>query len=111
MPDGVAGCVDDAPVELITASYNHEEDQFRVVVTGHGQSRTGTSPDVVTARELADRLVTRIVPAAGAAPVVVHLLDGSAVAFTNALLTARFRSTVDRRIVIDVRRHGKHVRP
>jgi Fe-S cluster assembly iron-binding protein IscA len=85
--------VDDAPVELITASYNHEEDQFRVVVTGHGQSRTGTSSDVVTARELADRLVAQIAPSAGATPVVVHLLDGSAIAFTNALLTARYGLT------------------
>lgn len=86
VPDRYA---EDAPVEPITATYTRDEGQFQVVVTGHGQSRTGTAPDILTARELANRLANQLTPAGEATPVVVHLLDGSGVAFTRTLLTAQ----------------------
>lgn len=86
-------CAEDVPVEPITATYTRVEGQFRVEVTGHGQSRTGTAPDIVAARELAGQLAARLTPATGATAVIVHLLDGSGVAFTRALLAARLGLT------------------
>jgi hypothetical protein len=76
-------------VESIIAAYARDEGRFRVVVTGHGQSRDGVAPDIVAARVVADALVAQVVPAGGSAPVVVHLLDGSGVAFTHTYLTAQ----------------------
>jgi hypothetical protein len=86
-------CAEDVRVEPITAAYTRDKNQFQVVVTRHEQSRTGTAPDIIAARELADRLATQLTPAGGATPLVVHLLDGSGVAFTRALLTARLGLT------------------
>jgi hypothetical protein len=87
-------CTEDVPVEPITATYTRDEDQFQVVVTGHGQSRTGVAPDIIAARDLADQLAAELVAASSSMPVVVHLLDGSGVAFIQALLTARLGLTL-----------------
>lgn len=76
-------------MELVTAAYTHDEDEFRVVVSGYGTSMTAAAPDVTAARELVDRLVTQLIPANGSVPVVVHLLDGDAIAFTRAYLAAQ----------------------
>lgn len=76
-------------MQAIVARYTRNSAEYSVVVTGHGKERKGTASDIVAARALTDTLVKEIVtPATTDEPIVVHLLDDSAVEFTRSYLDA-----------------------
>ncbi|GAA1239850.1 hypothetical protein GCM10009676_25750 [Prauserella halophila] len=75
----------------ITAVYVREEGDYTVTVTGDGQEFADRAPGIIAARDRADQLIEKIAPKTGddEDPTVVHLLDGSALEFTSAYMTAR----------------------
>ncbi len=75
-------------MQSIVARYTRDDKEYSVVVIGHDKELNGTAPDIVAARKLADGLVKKIATEPPAEPVVVHLLDNSAVEFTRAYLDA-----------------------
>lgn len=75
-------------VQAITATYVQEEDDWTIKVAGLGQELKGRAPGIIAARDRADQLVEKLVPE-GSSPTVVHLLNGSALEFTTAYMTAR----------------------
>lgn len=82
-------------MESITATYTQAEDTTEVMIVVSGLSgldepHTATAPDLLAARTLVDRVIAGHPPATGSTPVVVHLLNGSATAFTRAYLAATF---------------------
>jgi len=72
----------------ITAIYVPEDDDWAVTVTGHGKSLTARAPGIIAARDRVDQFVEELGEQAGGAT-VVHLLNGSALEFTAAYMTAR----------------------
>ncbi|WP_158888257.1 hypothetical protein [Amycolatopsis anabasis] len=75
-------------VEPITASYVQEDDDWTITVAGLGKKLTARAPGIIAARDRTDQLVEKLVPD-GKGTTVVHLLNGSALAFTSAYMTAR----------------------
>ncbi|HEV7648954.1 MAG TPA: hypothetical protein VGP26_12385 [Actinophytocola sp.] len=73
------------PIEV---NYVPDGDDWQVTVSGRGQQLTGRAPGLIAARDRADQLVEKIAPEQKFRT-VVHLLDGDALAFTTAYLTAR----------------------
>jgi hypothetical protein len=73
--------------EPITAIYVQENDDWTVTVAGQDKTLTGRAPGIIAARDSVDQLVEQLVGAKGAT--VVHLLNGSALDFTAAYMTAR----------------------
>ncbi|MBN6033958.1 hypothetical protein [Amycolatopsis sp. 195334CR] len=71
----------------ITATYTPEDDDWTVTVTGPEETLTGKAPGIIAARDRADQLVEKL--AGGAKATVVHLLNGSALEFTHAYMSAR----------------------
>lgn len=74
--------------EPIVATYAQEGDDWMVAVSGHGKVLTAQAPGIIAARDNTDQLVDQLGPAAKGAT-VVHLLNGSALEFTSAYITAR----------------------
>lgn len=74
--------------EPIVARYAQEGDDWTVTVSGHGKVLTAQAPGIIAARDNTDQLVDQFGPAAKGAT-VVHLLNGSALEFTSAYMTAR----------------------
>jgi len=74
--------------EPIVASYVQVEHDWTVTVSGYGKELTGDAPGIIAARDRADELVADLGPDAAGAT-VVHLLNGSALEFTAAYMTAR----------------------
>ncbi len=74
-------------MEPITASYVQEDDDWQVTVSGSGKELTGRAPGIIAARDRADQLVEKLSPPERST--VVHLLNGSALEFTAAYMTAR----------------------
>ncbi|WP_435156107.1 hypothetical protein [Amycolatopsis sacchari] len=74
--------------EPITAIYVQEDEDWSVTVSGHGKTLTGHAPGIIAARDNVDQLVESLGPDAKGAT-VVHLLNGSALEFTAAYMTAR----------------------
>ncbi|ASO18965.1 hypothetical protein FHR81_001231 [Actinoalloteichus hoggarensis] len=72
----------------LVAEYASDGDDWTVTVSDGVQSRSVHAVDILTAREAADRLARELHAGEGD-PTVVHLLDGDALAFTSAYLTAR----------------------
>lgn len=75
-------------MQAIVARYTRVSEEYSVVVAGHGMELTGAAPDIVAARELTDTLVKQIATEAAIEPIVVHLLEDSAVEFTRSYLDA-----------------------
>ncbi len=73
------------PIEV---NYVPDGDDWQVTVAGRGQRLTGRAPGLIAARDRADQLVEKLAPEPKLRT-VVHLLEGDAVEFTNAYLTAR----------------------
>lgn len=73
------------PIEV---NYVPDGDDWQVTVVGRGQLLTGKAPGLIAARDRADQLVEKIAPEEKHRT-VVHLLDGDALQFTSAYLTAR----------------------
>jgi hypothetical protein len=74
--------------EPIEVNYEPEGEDWQVTVTGRGQTLRGTAPGLIAARDRADQLVEKLVPGEENRR-VVHLLNGDALAFTSAYLSAR----------------------
>jgi hypothetical protein len=72
----------------IQVNYTPDGDDWTVAVKGRGQTLTGTAVGLIAARDRADQLVEQLTPDEGH-KTVVHLLNGDAVEFTTAYLTAR----------------------
>lgn len=72
----------------ITAIYVQEDDDWAVTVTGQGKSLTARAPGIIAARDRVDQFVEELGAEAKGAT-VVHLLNGSALEFTAAYMTAR----------------------
>ncbi|MDQ0379408.1 hypothetical protein [Amycolatopsis thermophila] len=72
----------------ITAIYVPEDDDWAVTVTAQGRSLTARAPGIIAARDRVDQFVEELGAEARGAT-VVHLLNGSALEFTAAYMTAR----------------------
>ena len=72
----------------IEANYIPDGDDWQVTVVGRGQRMTGKAPGLIAARDRADQLVEKVAPNEEHRT-VVHLLNGDALQFTTAYLTAR----------------------
>jgi len=74
------------PIEV---NYTPDGDDWTVAVKGRGKTLTARAPGLIAARDRADQLVEKITPDEPGHKTVVHLLNGDAVEFTTAYLTAR----------------------
>jgi hypothetical protein len=77
----------------IEAHYTPDGDDWAVAVRGRGRTLTGRATGLIAARDKADQLVEQIAPDESGHKTVVHLLNGDAVEFTTAYLTARLART------------------
>lgn len=73
------------PIEV---NYVPDGDDWLVTAVGRGQKLTGKAPGLIAARDRADQLVEKLAPEEEHRT-VVHLLNGDALAFTSAYLSAR----------------------
>jgi outer membrane biosynthesis protein TonB len=74
-------------VEAITATYVQEDADWAITVSGQGKELTARAPGIIAARDRADQLVEEL--AGEGRTTVVHLINGSALDFTSAYMTAR----------------------
>ena len=74
-------------VEAITATYVQDDADWAITVSGRGKELTARAPGIIAARDRADQLVEEL--AGDTKTTVVHLLNGSALDFTSAYMTAR----------------------
>jgi len=74
-------------VEAITATYVQEDADWAITVSGHGKELTDRAPGIIAARDRADQLVEEL--SGEGRNTVVHLINGSALDFTSAYMTAR----------------------
>ncbi|MGQ0837996.1 hypothetical protein [Actinokineospora sp.] len=74
--------------EPILANYTPDGDDWTVAVTCRDKTMTATAPGLIAARDRADQLVEQLAPGERNRT-VVHTLDGDAVGFTAAYMTAR----------------------
>ncbi|MFD2419369.1 hypothetical protein [Amycolatopsis pigmentata] len=74
--------------EPIVATYGQDEDDWVITVSGHGKELTARAPGIIAARDRTDQLVEQLGPSARSAT-VVHLLNGSALEFTEMYMKAR----------------------
>lgn len=74
--------------EPIVATYDQDEDDWVITVSGHGKELTARAPGIIAARDRTDQLVEQLGPSARSAT-VVHLLNGSALEFTEMYMKAR----------------------
>ncbi|MDQ7805014.1 hypothetical protein Q5425_14815 [Amycolatopsis sp. A133] len=74
-------------VETITATYVQDDADWAITVSGRDKELTARAPGIIAARDRADQLVEEL--AGDAKTTVVHLLNGSALDFTSAYMTAR----------------------
>jgi len=73
------------PIEV---NYVPDGDDWQVTVSGRGRKLSGRAPGLIAARDRADQLVEELAPEQKFRT-VVHLLNGDALEFTTAYLTAR----------------------
>lgn len=74
--------------EPIEVNYEPAGEDWQVTVTGRGQTMRGKATGLIAARDRADQLVEKVAPDEEHRT-VVHLLNGDALAFTSAYLSAR----------------------
>jgi hypothetical protein len=77
----------------IEAHYTPDGDDWAIAVKGRGRTLTGRAPGLIAARDRADQLVEELAPDDVGHRTVVHMLNGDAVEFTTAYLTARLART------------------
>jgi len=73
------------PIEV---NYEPDGDDWQVTVSGRGKKLVSKAPGLIAARDRADQLVDKLAPEEKFRT-VVHLLNGDALEFTTAYLTAR----------------------
>jgi hypothetical protein len=74
--------------EPIEVNYEPDGADWLVTASGRGQKLTEKAPGLIAARDRADQLVEQLAPEEEHRT-VVHLLNGDALAFTSAYLSAR----------------------
>jgi hypothetical protein len=74
--------------EPIEANYEPDGDDWTITVSGRGKQLTAKAPGIIAARDRTDQLAEQLAPEEEHRT-VVHLLNGDAVQFTTAYLTAR----------------------
>lgn len=74
--------------DAIEANYVQDGDDWTITVSGRGRELSATAPGIIAARDRTDQLVEELVPNEKNRT-VVHLLNGDALEFTTAYLTAR----------------------
>lgn len=74
--------------EPIEANYEPDGDDWTITVSGRGRQLTAKAPGIIAARDRTDQLAEQLAPDEEHRT-VVHLLNGDAVQFTTAYLTAR----------------------
>jgi outer membrane biosynthesis protein TonB len=74
--------------EPIEANYIPDGDDWTITIKGRGRTLKATAPGIIAARDRTDQLVEELAPD-DEYRTVVHLLNGDAVEFTTAYLTAR----------------------
>ena len=77
-----------AMAEPIEANYELDGDDWTITVSGRGKRLTAKAPGIIAARDRTDQLAEQLAPDEEHRT-VVHLLNGDAVQFTTAYLTAR----------------------
>jgi hypothetical protein len=78
--------------EPIEANYEPDGDDWTITVSGRGKQLTAKAPGIIAARDRTDQLAEQLAPDEEHRT-VVHLLNGDAVQFTTAYLTARLAKT------------------
>jgi outer membrane biosynthesis protein TonB len=78
--------------EPIEANYEPDGDDWTITVSGRGKQLTAKAPGIIAARDRTDQLAEELAPNEEHRT-VVHLLNGDAVEFTTAYLTARLAKT------------------
>jgi hypothetical protein len=78
--------------EPIEANYELDGDDWTITVSGRGKQLTAKAPGIIAARDRTDQLAEELAPNEEHRT-VVHLLNGDAVEFTTAYLTARLAKT------------------
>jgi hypothetical protein len=75
-------------MEPIEANYVPDGDDWTITIVGRGKTLTASAPGLIAARDRADQMVDEL---AGDEKhrTVVHRLDGDALEFTTAYLSAR----------------------
>lgn len=74
--------------EPIEANYKPDGDDWTITVSGRGKQLTARAPGIIAARDRTDQLAEQLAPDEEHRT-VVHLLNGDALQFTSAYLTAR----------------------
>jgi hypothetical protein len=74
--------------DAIEANYIPDGDDWTITITGRGRTLTAKAPGIIAARDRTDQLAEELAPD-DEYRTVVHLLNGDAVEFTTAYLTAR----------------------
>jgi len=74
--------------DAIEANYIPDGDDWTITITGRGRTLTAKAPGIIAARDRTDQLAEELAPD-DEYRTVVHLLNGDAVQFTTAYLTAR----------------------
>ncbi|MFL6122854.1 hypothetical protein [Actinophytocola sp.] len=77
----------------IEAHYTPDGDDWAIAVKGRGRTLTGRAPGLIAARDRADQLAEELASDDVGRRTVVHMLNGDAVEFTTAYLTARLART------------------
>jgi hypothetical protein len=72
----------------IEANYVPDGDDWTITVSGRGKKLSAKAPGIIAARDRTDQLAEQIAPDEEHRT-VVHMLNGDAVQFTTAYLTAR----------------------
>ncbi|APU13436.1 MULTISPECIES: hypothetical protein [Actinoalloteichus] len=72
----------------LVAEYTSDGEDWTITVSNGVETRSAHAAGILAAREATDRLAGELHAGEGS-PTIVHLLDGDALAFTSAYLTAR----------------------
>jgi hypothetical protein len=95
-------------MQPIVVRYRRRDTTWMVTVSGHGRELAATASRIIEARELANEFVAEISSELEIKPIVVHLLDGSAVEFTRAYIAARLFDTTPMKISDATPNANKH---
>lgn len=95
-------------MQPIVVRYRRRGKTWLVTVSGHGSELAASASRILEARKLADEFVDTISAELEIKPIVVHLLDNSAVEFTRAYLAARLFGTTPIKISDATPNANKH---
>lgn len=98
-------------MQPLVARYARSGSEWVVVVSGEGKALSATASGIVQARGLADQLVAKIVSKTQDNPIVLHLLNDSALEFTRAYLAARLASSATTQTTAPARQPGRRRKP